>query len=280
MPYKFEPTVHSRRFVFMGLLAFGCFGCGADQYQLRLKESAAYYKYLDNIEQNVAPKWFNGIVESLRVPKQFVQIPAPVPVKKEDGTEELPAVDPRQPDFMNLVFPTAGLMGAWEAPFTVPLADGSTEVCKGYIYVLSNYWSFPGDDALKFGDQMVQLVGDALEDPIPNDKLENPIIESHPKKGTYIPEATYSVFEFHPKAITLKTAEREAKVNYTFTMYRKMNNGDIQGIILLAIPESVSSQEKIPERTAMMLDHFQITRTPPKDKGASGPATTAPAAGF
>jgi hypothetical protein len=88
------------------------------------------------------------------------------------------------------------------------------------------------------------------------------------------------VFEFHPKPIKLRVAEREATVNYTFTMYRKMNNGDIQGIILLAIPESVSSSEKIPERTAMMLDHFQITRTPPKDKGGAGPATTTPAAGF
>lgn len=280
MPLISRPTFQNRRSLFAGLLACACFGCGSDQYQLRLNESAVYYRYLENIEQNVAPKWSDGIVESLRVPKQFQMIPAPVPVKNEDGTEEPPAVDLRQPDFLNLEFPTAGLLGAWEAPFTLQLG-GTTEVHKGYIYVLSNYWSFLGEDPLKFGDDMVHRVGNALEDPIPQEKIGDPIVEQHPKRGAYLPEGTYSVFQFHPKVITLRTADRETKVNYTFTMYRKLNNGDVQGIILLAIPESVSSQEKIPERTAMMLDHFQITRTPPRPgQATSGPATTAPAAGF
>lgn len=260
-------------------------GCGAEQYETRLKESRDYYNFLERIELNQAPKWSDGrIVESIRVPKQFQQIPAPVPVKNENGEEEMPAVDPRQPDYLNLVFSPINLVGAWEAPFTVEVADGSTDTRKGYIYVLSNYWMFLGEDpaqALKFAGMMVELVGDALDDHLPPDKVENPTLELYPKPGRYLPAAQYSVFAFQPKPITQRSTEKESTVNYTFTMYEK-SNANIRAIILVVLPDRISSQEKLVDRIPMMLETFHITKTEPRpnSQGGGGSAPTGPSSGF
>ncbi len=271
-----------------GALLFGCLlacglpGCGADQYETRLKQSKDYYNYLERIEQNLAPKWSDGrVVDAIRVPKQFQPIPAPVPVKHEDGTEELPAVDPRQPVVVNLPFPHKELIGAWEAPFSVVAKDGSSDTQKGYIYVLSNYWNFLDDpaEALKFIGATVNLVGAALDDHIPPDKIENPAIEPHPKKGRYLPETLYSVFTFHPKELTLPGTERQSKVNYTFTMYAR-KNVNIQAIVLVVLPDNIASQEKLVDRIPMMLEHFQITKTEPKPASQSGTAPSTGPAGF
>lgn len=269
--------------LFCCVLALGVMGCGVDQYETRLKLSKDYYNYLNKIEQNLEPKWSDGrVVEMIRVPKHFQPILPPVPVKNEDGTEEV-GVDARQPDYMNLVFPTAELVGAWEAPFSVVVSDGSTDTRKAYIYVLSNYWKFLGEDpaeALKFTDAMVQLVGDALEDHIPPDKLENPTIEPHPKKGLYLPESLYKVYTFRPKAIKQRSTERESTVDYAFNMYA-LSNANIQAIVLVVVPEGTSSQEKLNERIAMMLEHFRITKTEPKpSQGQSGGAAPANPTGF
>ena len=264
------------------VFAFGVIGCGADQYEMRLKQSKDYYNYLERIEQNLAPKWSDGrVVDAIRVPKQFQPIPAPVPVKNENGDEELPAVDPRQPVVVNLAFPPKELIGAWEAPFGVIAKDGSSDTQKGYIYVLSNYWNFLDDpaEALKFTGATVNLVGAALDDHIPPDKIENPAIEAHPKKGRYLPEALYSVFTFHPKELTLPGTERQSKVNYTFTMYAR-KNVNIQAIVLVVLPDNIAQQEKLVDRIPMMLEHFQITRNEPKTASQPGTAPSTGPTGF
>jgi hypothetical protein len=259
----------------LGALTLTFVGCGAEQYEQRLRQSKDYFNYLEKIEQNLGPKWSDGrIVDLMRVPKQFQQIPAPVPVKNENGEDELPAVDPRQPDYLNLIFPHEQLVAAWEAPFMVDGADGTAGTRKGYIYVLSNYWMFVGEDpaeALKFLGKMVQLVGDALDNHIPPNKLEAPDVELHPKPGRYLPAQSYSVFSYQPKAIT----DRDDTTNYTFTMYAKQN-GNIQAIVLVVLPDRISSQEKLVERIPMMLESFHITKNEPKPGGQGG---TAPAGG-
>jgi hypothetical protein len=276
----FPPTSATCRRVLIVLCLVACGfvpGCGADKYEARLRESKKYYAELEMIELNLAPKWSDGrAVEKMRVPKQFQAIPAPQPVKKEDGTEEMPDVDPRQPDFLNLVFPSNQLIGAWEAPFEVALPDGTTDSRKAHIYVLSNYWMFLGEDpnlALKFTPEIVELVGAALDDPLPPEKIENPPSELHPRPGGYFPSGSYSVFTFKPKAITQRSTERETTVNYTFEMFEK-KNGDIQCIVLVVLPENISSHEKLRERIPMMLDHFAMASVPPRaDASPNAPAS-------
>lgn len=265
------------------LVILSTVGCGADQYEARLKQSKDYYNYLDRIEQHLAPKWSDGrIVESMRVPKQFTRILEPAPVKAEDGTET-PVVDARQPDYMNLSFPVAELVAAWEAPFNVTVADGSAESRKAYIYILSNYWKFLGEnpaEALEYTKSIVTLVGDALENHLPPEKIESPDVELHPKPGGYLAASQYEVYTFAPKPITLAGADRGSTVNYTFTMFAK-RNGNIQAFILVVLPENISSQEKLVERIPMMLEHFQITKVEPKPSAAQGGTTQpAPTSGF
>ena len=145
----------------------GAAGCGYETYELRLKQSKDYYNYLEKVDANLAPKWGDGrgILE-VRVPKQFVPIPSPQPIKREDGELEMPTVDPRQPDYVNLIFPE--LLGAWEAPVEITLADGGRETRKAYIYAVSNYWTLisenPGD-AQFFTKSLTELIGAALEQP-------------------------------------------------------------------------------------------------------------------
>lgn len=276
----FRLPVSAKRMFAGGLIAIAVLGCGAEQYDQRLRQSKDYFNYLDKIEQNLGPKWSDGrIVELLRVPRQFQQIPAPPPpAKDEEGRTEAPAVDPRQPDYINLVFPQEHLVAAWEAPFTVDTADGATSTRKGYIYVLSNYWMFLGEDpaeALKFLGIAVQHVGDALENHIPQAELEKPVVELYPKPGRYLPASSYSVFTFQPKAIT----DRDSTVNYTFTMYAKQN-GNIQSVILVALPDRISSQEKLVDRIPMMLENFHITKTEPKPGNQSGGSAPSGGAAF
>jgi hypothetical protein len=269
-------------------LLFGCLliggipGCGADQYETRLKQSKDYYNYLDRIEQNLAPKWSdNRVVDMIRVPIQFQPIPAPVPVKNENGEETLPPDDRNLDFFSDLTFNSQELIGAWQAPFSAVAKDGSTVTAKGYILLLSNYWEFLNDsgEALKFIGAKVNQVGNALKDQIPQDKLEKPPKEPHPKRGRYLPEVWYDVYTFNPTVITLSDSESKPKqVNYTFTLYAQ-TNGNIQGIVLVVLPDNIPQQEKLVDRIPMMLEHFHITRSEPKPASQTGgaPAATTPA---
>lgn len=276
------PFVRSQsRRVWMAIVAgvlslAGALGCGYEAYELRLKQSKDYYTYLEKVDANLAPKWGDGrgILE-LRVPKQFVSIPPPQPIKREDGELEMPAVDPRQPDYVNLIFPE--LLGAWEAPVEITLADGGRETRKAYIYAVSNYWTLisenPGD-AQFFTKSLTELIGAALEQP----PKETPETEMHPKPGTYLPSASYNVFRFASKPITQQAGDVRTSTNYVFEVYERLN-GDIQCPLVVVMPEG--ADQKINERIAMMLDYVSPTKTPPRP-GANkiAPASAAPVPAF
>ena len=254
----------------------GVAGCGYETYELRLKQSKDYYAYLEKVEANLAPKWGDGrgILE-LRVPKQFVPIPAPQPIKREDGELEMPAVDPRQPDYVNLIFPE--LLGAWEAPVEVTLPNGDRESRKAYIYAMSNYWTLISEnpnDAPLFTKSLTELIGAALEQP----PKETPETEMHPKPGTYLPSASYNVFRFASKPITQQVGDVRTSTNYVFEVYERQN-GDIQCPLVVVIPEGV--EQKLNERISMMLDYVSPTKTPPRPgANKTAPAGAAPVTGF
>lgn len=267
----------------------GAAGCGYENYELRLKQSKDYYNYLEKVDANLAPKWGDGrgILE-VRVPKQFVPIPPPQPIKREDGELEMPAVDPRQPDYVNLIFPE--LLGAWEASVEITLADGGRETRKAYIYAVSNYWTLGGHNPneepvfknappftmLDFTKSLTEWIGAALEQP----PKETPETEMHPKPGTYLPSASYNVYRFAAKPITLQVQDRRTSVNYTFEVYDRQN-GDIQCPLVVVLPEGIDPREKINERIPMMLEYVNPTKTPPR-AGASkvAPASAAPPVAF
>lgn len=250
------------------LVMLGCqlLGCGYGEYELRLNESRKYYAYLDKIEQSLSPKWAasgpSGNVMDLRVPRQFLLIPAPQPVKKPDGTLEYPEIDPRQPDYISLKLP--GLFGAWYSDFVVARTDGSKEDRKGYIYALSNYDELAGEHAVDAGEfvtTMKTLFTETLGVPISDERTE-----VHPKVlPAYQVQVSYDAFSFKGKNIE--------GVNYTFDVFSRAQ-GSVISALVIVLPEGMESPQKVTERIPMMLESFNFTRVPPKP----GATTTAPAA--
>lgn len=227
-------------------------GCGYSEYEMRLNESKKYYAYLEKVEQSLAPKWvLPGNLMELRVPRQFTLIPPPAAAAPGEENAERP-IDPRQPDYVNLQFP--GLFGAWEATFKVVKTDGTPDERKGYIYVLSNYWEFAGENAVDAGE-FVNTIRDLLAD-----KLKMAVAdvrqEAYPKlPGSYHSQIPYDVCSFRGKEID--------GVNYTFDVYAR-SQGSIIGIVITALPETLDSQQKVSERIPLMLETFNFTKTPPR----------------
>lgn len=226
-------------------------GCGVQQYEERLNESRKYYTYLDNIEKTLAPKWMSpgGAIE-IRVPNQFTAIPAPVPVKDENGQIQEPKIDPRQPAYLNMDFP--GLFGAWVAPFRVNGAGGSEDL-KGYIYVLSNYYQLAGNEskgAVDFVKNLESFMRDKLQI-----ETSDVRVELHPKSTpSYQPQQTYNAFSFKQKEIN--------GTNYTFDVYSR-SAGSVIGVVVVVLPEGIEMPQKVLERIPMMLELFNFTSTPP-----------------
>lgn len=227
-------------------------GCGYAEYETRLNESRKYYAYLENIEKALAPKWIvAGGVMDIRVPNQFVPIPAPIPVKDENGTVQEPTIDPRQPDYLNMRFP--GLFGAWVSTFRVSKAGGS-EDCKAYIYVLSNYYDLlgkPSGEAIQFVEDLSEYMRDKLQ--IEKSDVR---VEMHPKTTpSYQPQKIYDAFSFKQKEIN--------GTNYTFDVYSR-TSGSVIGAVVVVLPEGIEMPQKVLERIPMMLESFNFTSTPPQ----------------
>ena len=246
-------------------------GCGFAEYEARLKQTSLYYAYLDKIEQSLSPKWAApGNLLDLRVPNQFIPIPPAPLIQKDDGTFEQPAIDPRQPDYLNLTFPE--LHGAWESVFKVAKGGGVSEDRKGYIYVLSNYWELAGEHANDAGDFVNHLkvyLSEKLQIPASDETTQ-----VHPKVSpAYQVQSTFDVCSFKGKDID--------GTNYTFEVYGK-KIGSVIGVIVVVLPEGIENAQKVNERIPMMLESFNFPSTPPKigsDKNAPK-ANPVPAAGF
>lgn len=246
-------------------------GCGYSQYEARLTESKNYYAHLDRIEQALAPKWTsqNSVLE-LRVPRQFVLIPPPQPIKKDDGTLEFPAIDPRQPDYVNLLFPE--LYGAWETNLKVAKKDGTAEDRKGYIYALSNYWELAGekpDQAVEFFNNLKAMMSDKLGVPA----TDEPAFVYPKTLPAYQPQVTYDKCIFKEKDIE--------GVSYSFDVYAR-RSGSVMGVIVIVLPDGMDAPQKINERIPYMLGSFTVTSIPPKagaDKNAA-PQQAAPGVQF
>jgi hypothetical protein len=254
----------------VGLLLVIC-GCGYAEYETRLAETQKYWAYLEKVEQSLSPKWtVAGNLMDLRVPQQFVPIlPAPL-IQKDDGTFEQPAIDPRQPDYLNLNFPE--LFGAWESIFKVAKGNGVTEDHKGYIYVLSNYWELAGERATDAGDFVNRLkiyLADTLQIAATDET-----VQTHPKVNpAYQVPLSYDTCSFKGKNIN--------GTNYTFEVFSR-KAGSVIGVIVVALPEGIEMPQKVNERIPMMLETFNLTSAPPKagsDKNAPAQGNQGPPAG-
>jgi hypothetical protein len=239
------------RSVFVVLCALvGLAGCGLQAYEERLEATRSYWAYLDKLDQNLRPPWKTPPVESLRVPLQFNELPAPQPVEGPDGEQELPDVDPRQPDYVSLSIP--GLIGAWKADVDANV-NGERATQAAYLYAATNHQMLLTDasEAAAFSPNLIAAVEAALGSPAP----ESPAPLPFPKGHQFTPKISFDV---HP--ISSQDAIRGSR--YIFEIYttRQLDN---QVAIIFASPEGLDPQSKIPERIQLMLESLRVSAAPP-----------------
>ncbi len=239
------------------LLAVLTAGCGYELYEQRLSATQEYYGYLDRLDQNLAGPWRSPPVDELRVPKNFTEMPAPQPTQKPDGTLEMPAVDPRQPEFANLFID--GLLGAWQAE--VDVGSNNDRVKKpAYLYVASNgplFLSERVEEAIHFTKNFIASAETALATtgkPEPAALL--------PKTHKFVTKQTFEV-------LLLNSDQPIHDTRYSFELY-STQQGDNQVVLLLAIPAGMDPSSKISERMQLTLETMKVSNARPQAKPAGG----------
>lgn len=253
---------HSWKIGFSGflLLTVSCVlnGCGSETYEQRLKETAKYFEYVDIRNQALANSWSAPTV-SLRTPAEFKQINAPIPESTTDSedpnSEEAEAVDPeptqtvdpRQPDYVDLVLP--GLEGAWRVEVPVEM-ENDTEDHPAYLYVLSNHYLLKEkltDEALGFHDEINNQIAGAFNHAL---NIEEFTTEKYPQEKGYSVPKSYLVGSFEP----------ETEINgvpYQIKLYLA-EAGDNKVALLLVIPKNVSGRAKLSDHMDFSLETVEI----------------------
>ncbi len=245
------------------MLAAAVAGCGRETYEHRLEESRRYFTYLEKLNQNLAPQW-NGNGVSVRVPKQFVEIPGPKPKPKKKppakGAKEPPkdpdppAVeerDPRQPTYADLTFP--GLVGAFSTPLSVAGKGRET----GYLYVLTNgeLLGKKGSDekAAQFNNTVVHTIAQAVGQPDPAaEKVASNLV---PKGEPWAPKRTFKVVR---PGFAASIDGKDYRIEIFNT---KQEKNEVS--LVFVLPENVSPTEKLASNIDLSLETLKVTKVVP-----------------
>lgn len=291
------------------MLATCLAGCGHALYEERLEYTRRMFRHLEVLDGALHPAW-TGMGISYRVPKQFSMVPPPAPppppAEGEAQPEAPPEVkDERQPDYMDAKFP--GLRAAFRIDF--PVGDKGDETRPGFIYVLSNHdFGQPkpvvaeapaepgqdpkekkapekteGDEASrveevpgKFYAAVVQQLLNGLHLSKPTTKEveeQNPevwIDEKYPPKtDSFVEPVPYKVLSLTPEQ-----AINGALTNFTVNFFQQ---GDIQVIVLVVLPQGIDPSTRLPEGIAYSLETLKVTGD--KLGGAATPGAPAAAPG-
>lgn len=262
-----KSAYRSQLLVIAILLLVGLAGCGYDLYEERLGHTKLYFAYLEKVENFLAPKFADAGVE-IRPPRQFESIPRPTPPKKETKPGEkapasgpdVPLVDLRQPDYVNITFP--GLLAAWKAPLTVQVKD-KPETRLAYLYLLSNYWDFAKADTAKeapnFSQKVMNLVWNELDIP-DRDRKADPV--SYPKLRSFVPRKDFSEALVRPQKLI-------DGVKYQFDAYLHQQ-GDIQAVVVLVVPAGAEGIEQLNTAMSLMLENLIVREEKPRMGSSAG----------
>ena len=248
-------------------------GCGLEVYEQRLAATQRYYSYLDRIDQNLAPAWRNPPIDEIRVPKNFKEIPAPQPEKNPDGSLEVSAIDPRQPDYLN--FTVEGLLAAWRSDVEV-FVDGARLTKPAYLYAASNSALFLADQiegATKFSTNFVINSAAALQAPIPDPKNHGRL-ELPKGDDKFVQKQSFD-------HVILNSELPIHDSRYTFEIY-STQQADNQVVVMLVVPVGMEPSSKISERMQLTLESLKVSAQRPQAKqaGAAGaPAGPTPSSG-
>tara|TARA_R110002095_G_scaffold196031_1_gene174804 strand:+ start:2183 stop:3016 length:834 start_codon:yes stop_codon:yes gene_type:complete len=228
-------------------------GCGTDTYEQRLKETEQYFAYVDARNKALSGNWSSPTVK-MRIPVEFKQISAPTPAVTTTSEESEPAdpepsqaVDPRQPDYINLILP--GLEGAWRADVPVD-QDNETVERPAYLYVLSNHYLLQEknmDAALNFYKDVENQFLVTFNEFLNADKITT---ERFPKGKGYSEAKSFQVGTIEPET-------QIAGIPYEFQIYL-IEKGNNKVVILLVIPKNIARESKLKDHMDFSLETVDI----------------------
>ncbi|WP_417383780.1 hypothetical protein [Gimesia sp.] len=231
-------------------------GCGTETYEKRLNETSQYFAYVDTRNQALSGVWTSPTIK-MRAPLEFQQmeapnVPAPAATDESESPapEPTPTIDPRQPDYADLVLP--GLEGAWRTEVPVDLENDSAER-PAYLYVLSNHALLQEkqkEDALNFFNNVNTQIANTFDLFL---NPENFQTERFPKGKGYSNPKSFSVGIFEPEMPI-------DGVPYQLQIYLT-ESGDRQVVILLVIPKNIARESKLKEQMDYSLETVEFVNS-------------------
>jgi hypothetical protein len=288
-----NPRSCSRRSpVVLGLFAVLLTGCGADEYEARLKDTRAMFAHQEQLSQHLQGPWADDTGISLRVPMHFAMLPPPVKPAADPAAEKAKAaakqaggkkeveepdeelIDNRQPAYMNIGLP--GLRGAFRAPLKA-FGEGNALVeGEGFLYVLTNHHlADQPDTAADFEKNVVQMLSEALHKTVEQTKwLDDRFPTEAKAKASFVKSIPY-------KSVDLPSDEPIAGYFRDFTAYL-YTQGDVQVVLLFVLPKDVEPAEKLAERIPLCLETLQVpgNKLVPPTAGAAATGGAGSTSGF
>jgi len=231
-------------------------GCGSEDYQDRLDTTSRYFASLELQDANLHGTWTDPATTiSLRVPKQFTELPGPAPTPTDGSaaSEEDPGPDPRQPGFLTIPLP--GLRAAFRANVSVVGENGRSATGAGYLYVLSNHHLAGNlEMAAKFESETIDLLASALDVSLKIDDRRNVTYPQRP--DAFLKPVPYTEVELEPTEQPDEMA-REFGVATRFSL-DSHSDGDVQVILLWVLPRDLDTSEKMTVRRPLCLESLKI----------------------
>jgi len=266
-------------------------GCGSEDYQDRLDTTSRYFASLELQDNNLHGAWTDpATTVSLRVPKQFAELPGPAQqpaegslnpqtTSEENGTDTEGAgneaadeqPDPRQPGFLTIPLP--GLRGAFRAPVSVVGENGRSATGAGYLYLLTNHHLAGNPDlAARFHADTLSELSAALDVSLQPDSARDITLPQRP--DAFQKPITYTEVELEPQEQPDEMA-REFGVATRFSLYSH-SDGDVQVIVLWVLPRDLETSEKMSVRRPLCLESLRIAQPQlvlPKEPGQMSSGT-------
>ena len=234
-------------------------GCGSEDYQDRLDTTSRYFASLELQDSNLHGAWTDAATTiSLRVPKQFAELPGPAPAPTDgsantESQDEEEGPDPRQPGFLTVPLP--GLRATFRANVSVVGDNGRSANGAGYLYVLSNHHLAGNlEMAAKFESETIDLLAAALNVSLKPDDRRNATYPQRP--DAFLKPVPYIEVELEPEEQPDEMA-REFGVATRFSLYSHAD-GDVQVILLWVLPRDLDTSEKMAVRRPLCLESLKI----------------------
>jgi hypothetical protein len=259
-----SPLLPRRAFLATTGAALLASGCGYDKYEARLKETNAYFEYLERVNLALDPRPLRIQDVEIRVPKPFESIAPPAAPAEGQAAAEPP---PQGEDFTVLGhFPGVhleGVLATWKANVRVEGAGqaGAAETIA-YLHLLGNLERW----IAKQTDNEVEptrYLGDLAN------MLANTFrVEADTAERPWLWDLMHGFSPYVPKkkidSIRIEQPQHNPPVDAVF--YRFDEVKDVHIALLLILPRAIDPRDKIEERLKHTLETMKVPSQPPKKK--------------